>query len=198
VSGLTSTGGGQCLGNNTDPSPDTMAFPPDDCFGSALGCTNGGGRFGDGNWNNGRDAYVDINYGTPSGTAGTTDPFAGAGTRFEYYKAEVENAGADGPILTDRSEDGRPQCSQHESDNINRRVFIAAGIDCAANGINGAATGVPVEQFYEVFLLQPVGAGSGSPATFDLHVEVIGPAGGDGAGNADDAGIFRNVVELYR
>jgi Flp pilus assembly protein TadG len=198
VSGLTSTGGGQCLANNTEPSPDTMAFPPDDCFGSALGCPNGGGRFGDGNWNNGRDDYVDINYGTPSGTAGTTDPFAGASTRFEYYKEEIASAGEDGPILTDRSEDGRAQCSQHRSDNVNRRVFIAAAIDCAANTINGAATNVPVEQYFEVFLLRPVGEGTGSPATFDLHVEVIGPAGGDGAGNANDAGIFRNVVELYR
>lgn len=198
VSGLTPNGGGQCVGNNPDVSPDTMAFPPDDCFSSLTGCPNGGGRFGDANWGTGRDDYVNINYGDPSGTLNTPDPHGDAGTRFEYYKAEIEAAGATDDILSGRSETGRPQCSQHQDDNINRRVFIAAGVDCAANGINGAATDVPVEQFYEVFLLQPVGAGTGSPATFDLHVEVIGPAGGDGAGNADDAGIFRNVVELFR
>ena len=203
VAGLQSNGGGQCLGNNTDPSDDTMAFPPDDCFDDGD-CPNGGGRFGDGIWSDGRNQYVNMNYGTPPGALGTTDQFTtnfagdAVTTRFDYYKAEVENAGANSPILTGRSENGRPKCSQHDDDNVNRRVFIVAGIDCAANGINGAATGVPVEQFYEVFLLKPVGAGNGSPATFDLHVEVIGPAGGDGAGNADDAGIFRNVVELYR
>jgi hypothetical protein len=202
VTGLTSTGGGQCLAANTEASPDTMAFPPDDCFGSALGCPNGGGRFGDGNWDNGRDTYVDINYGTPSGASGTSDPFAAASTRFEYYKAEVENAGASGNILTGRSENGRPQCSQHQSDDVNRRVFIAAGINCdPSNGgmeVNGAETNVPVAQYFEVFLLRPVGEGSGSPAAFDLHVEVIGPAGGDGTGNSEEAGIFRNVVELLR
>jgi hypothetical protein len=198
VSGLTPIGGGQCVGNNPDVSPDTMAFPPDDCFSSPLGCPNGGGRFGDTNWNNGRTDYVNINYGAPSGTLNTPDPHAGATTRFEYYKAEIEAAGESNDILSNRTETGRAQCSQHQDDNINRRVFIAAGVDCAANGINGAATGVPVEQFYEVFLLKPVGAGTGTPATFDLHVEVIGPAGGDGAGNTDDAGIFRNVVELFR
>jgi Flp pilus assembly protein TadG len=200
VSGLTSTGGGQCLKNNPEPSTDTMAFPPDDCFGPPNTCDDGEeGRFGNGDWDDGLIAYVNKNYGTPPDTVGTIDPFGAPGiTRFEYYKAEVNAAGASSDILTGRSETGRAQCASDSIDNVNRRVFIAAGIDCADAGIQGAATNVPVKEYFEVFLIRPVGAGTGSPAKFDLFVEIIGSAGGGGAGSAEDSGMFRDVVELYR
>lgn len=203
VSGLTSNGNGQCLSNNTSPSPDTMAFPADDCFGSGLPCPYGEGRFGDGNWSNGRVDYVATNYGL----AISDDPHAfdhaspstAVRTRFEYYKSEIAKANG-GAILNGRSEDGLSQCSNpnFRSDDINRRVFIAAGIDCSGVDFSGNATNVSVEKYYEVFLLQPVGGGNGNTSGFDLFVEVIGEAGGNGSGNSSELSIFRNVVELYR
>jgi hypothetical protein len=203
VTGLTSNGGGQCLANNTSPSPDTMAFPPDDCFGPGIPCPYGGGRFGDGMWEDGRELYVSTNYGLPIAQDPHKKDFEAPSktvkTRFEYYKSEVAKANG-GAILAGRSEDGLSQCSPpaNRSEDINRRVFIAAGIDCTGVSFGGADTNVAVEKYYEVFLLQPVGGGNGNTAGFDLFVEVIGEAGGDGAGNSQELSIFRNVVELYR
>jgi hypothetical protein len=78
------------------------------------------------------------------------------------------------------------------------RLVIAAAIDCVANPINGAATNVPVAEFVELFMTNPVGTGAGSPPSFDLWVEVIGSAGVEGYGSAGTGGVFRDVVQLYR
>lgn len=183
-------GGNACVGQNPSVSPDTVGIPRDDCF--ALGtCT---GRFGDGVWTDGRANYVDVNYGG-------TDPHPLALTRYEYYLAEIQAAGGGGssaPILSGLSETGRPQCSSHQSNDPERRLVIAAAIDCAANPINGAEVGVPVEEFFRLFLTEPVSNDGASPASLEIHVEVVGPAGGDGAGVGNQDGIFRDVVQLYR
>ena len=192
IKGQIPQGGGSCIGNNSDPS-NTMGLPQDDCFASGT-C---GGRFGDGNWAAGRANYVAHNYGG-------VDPFPSATTRYEYYLAEIAAAGA-GDILTGVGidglpvqETGRPICSPHMSVDPDRRVVIAAGIDCAANGIGGAATNVPVEEFFKVFLTEPVGTDGSSPPKIDIWGEIVGTAGGAGAGTGGTGGIFRDVVQLYR
>jgi hypothetical protein len=192
-------GGNQCLGNNTELSVDSMAFPPDTCHGDGT-CD----RFGDGEWD--RDAYIATNYGLdPDLAMSSGGKFEGASSRFEYYLKEIADAQPNGRILPESNPDSTTDaqmCSTVEpSDNPNRRVFIAAGIDCDENNIQGSAENVPVEEYYEIFLIRPVGDGTGSSGatnTFDMYVEVIGSAGGDGSGDADDGGIFRSVVELYR
>jgi hypothetical protein len=164
-----------------------MPFPPDDCFPSC-------GRIGDGNWSVGRAAYIALNHDG-------TDPAPLASTRYEMYKAEIAAAGgpsSNTPILNGKSETGRRQCSPTTVPEIDRRVFIAAGIDCTANPINGAATNVPVKEFFKVFLMRPVGDSTSSPPKFDLWVEVVGSAGGNGAGTSTLGGVFRDVVELVR
>ena len=75
-------------------------------------------------------------------------------------------------------------------------MVIAAGIDCTANVIRGNTTGIPVNEFYRLFLTEPVGAGSGS--TFDIYVEVVGSAETTGSGASGAGGIFHDVVQLYR
>ena len=201
--------GGQCLGTQVELSPNSMAFPPDTCHNSSCGA------FGGKTWD--VDAYVATNYGTAADiTPPTYDSFRAEGevfeglpdepSRYEVYMAEHEAAKA--LITGNNIGNGLPQSNLDFSTNTcatttpslnpNRRVFIAAGIDCAANAINGAKTGVPVEGYYKVFLMGPVGMQNGGSGNFDLHVEMIGPAGGDGAGEEDDGGIFRVVVELLR
>jgi hypothetical protein len=188
IKGLVPRGGGSsCIGNNADPSPNTLGLPRDSCFGAGS-CE----RFGDGNWAQGRVQYVAANYGV-------ADPHSGATTRYQYYLAEIAAAGggaATTPILTGRAETGRPQCSTSQSPDPDRRVVIAAGIDCAANEIRGSATGVPVNEFVRLFLTEPVGAGAGS--TFDIWVEVVGSAETSGSGGSGAGGIFHDVVQLYR
>ncbi len=188
--GGTGGNGPQCIGQNEQPSPNTVGLPRDDCFGAGS-CT----RFGNGNWSAGRTAYVAANYGG-------TDPYAGQPslTRYAYYKAEIAAAGGGASrtgILTGRAETGRPMCSPNQSLDPDRRTVIAAAVDCDANPINGRATGVPVEEFFKLFLTEPVGDDGLSPPTLDLWAEVIGSAGGNG-GSGGGAGIIHDVVQLYR
>lgn len=220
------TNGNQCVGNNPSAG-DTMAFPPDDCFGSAAGCTTGEGRFGDTIWDDGRAAYFETNYGKKNadGTFETDEngnvvlnemgqkvmDELGSNTtptRYQLYKAEIAAAGGGDPdtwsdILTDRLETGRPQCSQAEPNpNPERRTFVAAGINCdPANGgtaIAGAAKNVKPKEFVRVFLTAPVGDSTVSPPVFDLWVEIVESVGGPGGGQEVEAGIFREQVQLYR
>lgn len=187
VKGIVPKGGGSCIGQNEEVSPDSVGMPRDDCFG-----TGGCGRYGDGDWSTGRIDYVNINYGG-------VDPHPGAGTRYQYYLDEIAAAGGPGSsteILSGLSETGRPECSSNQSNDPDRRVVIAAGIDCATYGINGAATNVPVEEFFKIFLTEPVGDDGSSPPTVDIWGEIIGSAGGGGAGGS--GGVFRDVVQLYR
>ena len=188
IKGIIPNGGGGCIGNNENPSPDTVALPHDDCFGAGS-CSS----HGDGNWSLGRVDYVAINYGG-------TDPHLAASTRYEYYKAEIDAAGGSGSstdILSGLAETGRPMCSSNQSADPKRRVVIAAGIDCTANPINGHETNVPVHEFIELFITEPVGSDASSPPTFDFWVEVVGSAGGGGGGTSS-SGIFHDVVQLYR
>jgi Putative Flp pilus-assembly TadE/G-like len=181
--------GGQCIGNNEAVSPDTLGLPRDGCFAAGT-CS----RYGDGNWAGGRAAYVSTNY------AGV-DPFPAANTRWQYYLAEIAAAnliGPDAPILNGLAETGRAQCSANQSNNPERRIVIAAGIDCAANPINGSEVGVPVEEFFKLFLTEPVGDDGASPPNVDIWAEIVGSAGGSGAGSGAIASRFRDVVQLYR
>lgn len=194
---------GACGWNNITASTNSAGLPPDNCFVSGT-CT----RHGDGSWD--YATYIDTNYGDGNGTldAGEDGHLAGhipaeyAGTRYGVYVAEIEyakNAGLPaGAILDARDETGIAQCSSNVSSDPKRRVVIAAAIDCVANPINGKATNVPVTEFVELFMTNPVGTGAGSPPSFDLWVEVIGSVGVEGYSSAGTGGVFRDVVQLYR
>lgn len=188
IKGIVRRGGGgnTCIGQNANASPNSVGLPRDACFGNGS-CT----RFGDGNWAAGRATYVSTNYGA-------VDPHPAATTRYAYYKAEIAAHGGGGStsaILTGRAETGRPSCSPNQSSDPDRRVVIAAAIDCTTNVFSGRATGVPVHEFVKLFLTEPVGADPASPSLIDLWVEVVGSAESNGGGTG---GIFHDVVQLYR
>ena len=190
IKGIVPRGGGSCIGNNSNPSPNTMGLPRDNCFYTAN-CANGN-RFGDGNWSARRALYGTTNYGV-------ANPHPTALTRYAYYRAEITAAGGGASatriLPAGRAESGRPQCTNRQSPDPDRRVVIAAGIDCTANPIQGRTSNIPVNEFVRLFLTEPVGAGSGN--SFDIFAEVVGSAetgsSGSGAG-----GIFHDVVQLYR
>jgi hypothetical protein len=192
IKGIVPGGGNSCIGQNEQISTDTVGLPRDDCFSSNT-CFNN--RFGNGDWSQGRVTYVNTNYGgvDPSAAA------AAATTRYKYYLAEINTALASGSdILSGLSESGLPQCSNNQSSDPDRRVVIAAGIDCGANSVQGAATNIPVKEFFKIFLTEPVGDDGTSPTRLDIWGEVVGSAGGNGAGTGGSGGIFRDVVQLYR
>jgi Flp pilus assembly protein TadG len=175
------SGGGSCEVRDTVA---TMALPRD----AGLSATS---RFGNGVWD--RAAYITANHG-----GADVDP--SARSRYQYYLAEIEAAGGGAStnriLPAGRQFTGRPQCAPSQSPDPDRRVLIAAGIDCTAHPIRGRARGVPVHQFVRLFMTEPVGAnGAGG---FDIMVEVIGPAGGNGGGTGGSDGVFHDVVQLYR
>ncbi|WP_135450049.1 pilus assembly protein TadG-related protein [Tabrizicola caldifontis] len=177
-------GGGGGAGCNLEPNllpdgtPETLALPRDDCMPAC-------GRFGDGDWTAGRARYVAANYGGVD-----PHPPEETQTRYEYYLAELARAGS-GPILTGRRENGLPTCSTRPPAPPDRRIITVAGIDCAANGIRGSASNVPVKEFFKIFLTEPV-------VDFQIYGEIVGSASFAGEGGQDIGGLVRDVVQLYR
>ncbi len=188
IKGIEPKTGGACNWNNPQPTADTAALPRDTCITSG-GCA----PYGNGDWSAGRTAYVAKNYGG-------TDPHMSAATRYQYYLAEIAangGAGSSSPILSGLSETGRPMCSANQNADPERRVIIAAGIDCGANPIQGSSTNVPVHQFVKMFITEPVVDNGGSVSALDIYAEIIGSAGGNG-GTSGSSGIIHDVVQLYR
>lgn len=185
------TNGGQPSYDPSNPQPtDTMGLPPDSCF--AAGTCSYNNRFGDGNWDSAD--YLAMNWpgGAPSGWNGKS--------RWSLYNAEIAaggGAGATTDILSGKNQTGRPICSAYQSSYPERRVIVAAAVDCAANPISGSETGVPVSEFVKLFLTQPVGADATNSAAVDIYAEIVGTAEGAG-GAGGTGGLFHDVVQLYR
>ena len=85
---------------------------------------------------------------------------------------------------------GRAHYATSWSPDPDRRVLIAAGVDCAAHEdeLSGQASGIPVEEFVRLFVTEPVG----DPNDPSIFTEVIGSAARDGSG------AVRDLVELVR
>ncbi|RDC71375.1 hypothetical protein DLJ49_15270 [Rhodovulum sp. 12E13] len=214
--------GSTCVSNKDPDSLDTMAFPADSCVANGS-CgrfgdgnwdirgyleTNHGIKTHNDADGDGEEDPGELSFELTPATQPWTDMAALAGgpdqpTRYEVYLREIREAGPGGAILPpDRSESGLPQCSTakpgqgDEPYGPERRILIAAGIDCEANPVRGAATDVPVKEFFEVFLLGPSrDVANSSPPPYEIDVEIVGSAGG---GNSEFYGMFRDVVELYR
>lgn len=172
---------GQCIGNSPVELTNVMGMPIDDC--QVAGTC---GRLGNGDWSAGRDAYVETNYGG-------YDPHPTATTRYEYYLAEIEAAkNATGPLDSIFGDLTLPTCAPAPSPNPNRRLFVAASIDCVGNVVKAGAKDLPVLEYVEVFMIAPIGL----DGTKDVVVEIVGGVGGGTGGNDADA-LIRDVVQLY-
>ena len=189
------TSGSQCLGSDPILASDRMGFPTDDCQ-SSGGC----GIFGDAGWSTGRAAFVARNFGGK-------DPFPQARTRFEFYTAMV-NAKADasantgglvGGLLGGATGTvntllglGLPGCAPTFDADPNRRVLVAAAIDCSGLSATADLRNVPVLDFVELFMTQPTGLDGGNT----VNVEVIGSLGGRTPPVTRDL-VVRDVVRLF-
>jgi Flp pilus assembly protein TadG len=183
--------GKACIGQNGEVSPDTMPLPRDTCLNNGT-CAQagGGGRFGDGVWDSA--GYIAKNWGgvAPAGWDGKT--------RWSLYNAEIDSAKtASSPILTGKAETGRPICSANQSQYPERRMIVLAGVDCTANPISGRTDNIPVQEFFKIFLTQPVGPDPTTPTKEDIFGEIVGSAQGYG-GAGQTGGLFHDVVQLYR
>lgn len=215
-----------------DPTA-TMCLPIDDCFGGGSACPvyqrDGDGnlltddegdplpaldddgdpittRIGDGDFSAGLQQYLTVNYGadfTVFPPTGIPSWFPTGGTRYDIYKAEVDNQTALQTILTGlgKAESSLPDCQPPSSPSAAdpyRRVLVAAGIDCDTyeSELNGGSGVIPVSKFVEMFLIRPAESDGGG-ANAVIYAEVIGTVT-SGASNAGAGGVLHDVVQLYR
>jgi len=188
----------QCAYNKlvsaTDPNDDayTMSLPRDPCFQSntcGTGATSP--RFGDGINANELTKYWQTNHGD---LALPVD-FDGS-TRFDLYRYEIDTSKIPNKSAADvddptgyKGEDGAPKCNASSIDNplLDRRVLIVAVMNCVENGVKGSSSNVPVIDFMEVFLTEPVNDDG------DLFGEVLGVVD-----QGDDDGVLHEFPVLYR
>lgn len=178
------------------PSIDAMGLPRDLChyasFGSA--CTGGaGGRFGNGNW-------ARIDYFKTNHPGGERPGNGNSITRYQTYKWELAqnnmphglNAGSG------NKQYGRPVCSTGSADGIDRRVLTVAVVKNCGN-LNGGSTKVEVDEWVDVFLVEPVVDARGNGNVADsVYMEIIGPSRLAGGGVAAAQQIRRDVPYLVR
>lgn len=207
-------------------NPKVMGYPRDICHStpsSATGyCSN---ALGTGTWD--RSAYFAVNYGWtssqwPTFTNTATNPLPSNPTRYQVYSWEIDHLGetvGGKKILSTtgrgsgvgsgsnelRDYDGSV-CSSGEGygsgvvpggSNIDRRRISLAVVNCVANGVNGSSTNVPVQQWIDVFLVEPSVNRTRTSAS-QIYVEVIGNSIAGTAGGTVGQVVRRDVPYLIR
>jgi Flp pilus assembly protein TadG len=187
IKGYKPSGGGSCIGNTPTPS-NVAQLPQASCL-LAENCSGPSIRFSPTQTVDPaqRAAYVQQNYTD----AGMADKTGGANNRYQMYQNEIANSGTSDILDTSAGleESGRPMCSSNMSADPDRRVLVAAAIDCSTMP-PGNASNVPVLDFYRIFMTNIAGA----PDPADVWVEVIEPIDPFQAGS----GFAHDFVQLYR
>jgi Flp pilus assembly protein TadG len=190
IKGHKPAGGSSCIGNNPTSS-NVAEMPQEQCL-LNENCSGPSIRFSSSQTVDPgqRAAYVQQNYTD----VGMADKTGGASSRYQMYRNEIDNS-IGGDILDTAAgleESGRPTCSANMSTDPDRRVLVAAAVDCSTLGA-GNASNVPVIDFYRIFMSNIAGA----PDPADVWVEVIehvDPFGGGPPGS----GFAHDFVQLYR
>jgi hypothetical protein len=190
IKGYKPNGGGSCIGNNPTAS-NVAELPQASCLLSGT-CSGPSPRFSDSQTveEAQRQAYVQHNYTD----VGMADRTGGATSRYQMYQNEIANAAGSDILDTSAGleESGRPMCSSNMSSNPDRRVLVAAAVDCSTLP-PGNASNVPVIDFYRIFLSNIAGA----PDPTDVWVEVIEHVD-PFSGGAPGSGFAHDFVQLYR
>jgi len=198
-------GGGACIGglgagNIEDLSvlPDdvrSVPLPRDGCFDPDGTCGVTGSGLGTGITAAELDDYWAINHDTPR---------PAAGTRFELYQAEVDQAPSFDRSLQKLTslETGAPTCHRGgvvpTTETADRRLLHAAVIDCSPGSglpIRGLVEEVPVLEFVQLFMTEPaeLSPGGNVVSLWAEEVQTLTPLSA-GLGNGD----VRDVVQLVR
>jgi hypothetical protein len=173
---------------------------------TAAGCTSGGGRIGNGQWD--RDAYFRVNYGWNSASTWQAQTgLSATATRYEVYTWELNNtATADmvqGPY-SGKSGYSYPVCRgtgiTPGGTNVDRRRISAAILNCEALNLNGSESNVPVLKWVDLFLVEPSyqrrrGSTVVTEAS-DVYVEMIGETTNGTTGSTASQVVRRDVPYL--
>lgn len=192
----TANGDGSYNDTAHTPSIAAMGLPRDLCHYTSFGAPCGSGaaaRFGNGNW--GRVDYFNTNH--PSG-ARPANP--GTITRYDTYRWELAQNNMPYNLSAGGSDKqyGRPICSTGTAGAVDRRVLTVAVVkNCAS--LSGASTRVQVDEWVDLFLVEPVVDARGNGSIADsIYMEVIGPSRLAGGGGAAAQMIRRDVPYLVR
>ena len=139
-------------------------------------------------------------------------------TRYQVYLWEIANYGdtVDGVVVLGAKTQGaltaygQPQCGNRggrsfgtgtvpSSTIADRRRVSVAIVNCVAHGVRGNSTGVPVQRWMDVFLVQPsLDRTGGRTRKDEIYVEVIGETTAGSAGETAGSVIRRDVPYLLR
>ena len=101
-------------------------------------------------------------------------------SRYDVYKYEVAQiAAGDLAPISGLKERGNPVCYNGTSsfpNDVERRTFYVAIVDCNANDVSGRATDIPVELYAKIFLIRPVDKNGQSQIQVELS-DISGPKG---------------------
>ena len=156
-----------------------MGYPRDMCHAISLSGSCTGGQIGTGTWDT--NAYFktnNTNYASNfdvAGAFGTATP-----TRYQVYRYEAANAATRLQNQPDVSNTAIPQpyCVTPGvavgGTVVDRRVLSVAIVNCQAQNVQGATSGVTPVKWIDIFLAEP-SVNRARTAQSDVYVEVIGP-----------------------
>jgi len=192
--------------------PDMMGYPRDYCHAIKQGDQTCG-NIGSGGWD--RDAYFRVNYGWNDQATWTSNTgLSSTATRYEVYRWELDHpsvstsSGSRGIGVTQtvggKTAHGTPICSSPgitpSANVVDRRRISVAVINCEALGLNGSETGVTVNKWIDVFLVEPsIDRGTGTnkfTERKEVYVEVIGETASGTAGSTAGQVVRRDVPYL--
>ena len=173
-------------------SIDAIGLPRDLCHYSSFGtaCTGGAsGRFGNGNW-----ARTDYFLKNHSGGERPANP--STVTRYETYKWELAQNNMPYSLGPGDNQYGRPVCSTGTQNGVDRRVLtVAVAKNCSS--LSGSSTAVVVDEWVDLFFVEPVVDGRGNGSVNDsIYMEIIGPSKLAGGGTSAAQLIRRDVPYL--
>ncbi|MBD9510412.1 Tad domain-containing protein [Ensifer sp. ENS10] len=187
-----------------DPVVDNvMAFPDDQTY--LVNVPTSGARVGKGDWNLAN--YWLVNYGEsslPAALQGTPRP-----SRYEVYQYEIAHGYYQ--RQSQGGETGRAMCYKNGSEDPpafpDRRITVAALVDCGTQGAINGKGDLDVAAFGKVFLTRPVkthnnvAKSKGSPTEIPfqynaIDIEIVDITGPGGLGSMEE--YLREESELVR
>lgn len=175
------------------PTIAAMGLPRDLCHYSSYGSSCPSGRFGNGQW--ARVDYFKTNH--PGGARPANSDTI---TRYQTYRWELSqsNMPYGVSVVGNDKQYGRPICSTGTDDGFDRRVLTVAMVkNCSS--LNGGSTRVEVDEWVDVFLVEPVVDARGNGSLRDsIYLEVVGPSRLAGGGTSAAQQIRRDVPYLVR
>jgi Flp pilus assembly protein TadG len=181
----------------TDANVTAMGHPRDICHAISNDGDCAGGVVGDGNWD--RDTYFRVNHGFATTTAWQAAVGLASPTRYQTYEWEISSGNLGMRAVGGLASYKAPVCATAGGvgppDKADRRKASLAVINCKAEKVKGRLIGVEVEDWIDIFLVEPsIDRSSGRTKKDQIYIEVIGAT--TTAGNNQPQLVRRDVPYL--